>query len=233
MPESDKKQGAVRKRQQIKESSKSMFLWVAGMSVVVGFALVISWFLWQQIAFKTKVVDEKNDTVATLRQNTEAAEELRDNIRVLETNTALNDAKADDDDKALQVILDALPSDANSLALGASLQQVLSNGVSGLSVETLTVTPAFSEQEERTDSTASSTTTGETEGEIKFRMVVNSKNINAHRELLERFQRSIRVIDIDNLRLERNQDSYTMTLDAHAYFLPAKQIELTDKVVKP
>lgn len=223
----DKKQGAVRKRQQIKESSKSMFLWVAGMSVVVGFALVISWFLWQQIAFQTKVVGEKNKTVDTLKQNIDAAKELRDNMRVLETNTALNDAKANREDKALQVILDALPSDANSLALGASLQQVLSRGVSGLRVESITVTPAASEKQTQSKSRSKSAN----KNTLSFRMVVSSSNINAHRQLLERFERSIRVIDIDSLRFERSSDAYTMTIDAHAYYEPAVQVELTEKAV--
>lgn len=224
----DKKQGAVRKRQQIKDSSRSMFIWVAGMSVVVGFALVISWFLWQQVAFTTKVVNEKNDTRQTLVDNNAISDDLRANIRALEPNTALNDAKADEDDKALQVILDALPADANSLALGASLQKELVKGVSGLSIESLSVTPAAEEQDQDEFSS-----TDVDENTIAFRMVVVASNVNAHKKLLENFERSIRVIDIDHLRLERNQNNYTMTIDAHGYYQPAKQIELTEKVVKP
>ena len=226
MPATERKQGAVKKRQQIQDSSKTMFLWVAGMSVVVGFALVVSWFLWQQIAYKTKVVSVKNETVQILKDNNEAAETLRENMRVRETNTALNEAKADDDDNALQVILDALPSDANSLALGASIQRELADGVSGLSIESLTVTPANDEQAE-----GSSVSSDAGEGEISFRLEVTASRIDAHKELLERFERSIRVIDIDNLQFERNSDTYTMTLDAHGYFQPAKVIELREEKV--
>ena len=224
---SGSKQGAVQKRQQIKDSSKAMFLWVAGMSVVVGFALVISWFLWQQIAFKTKIVSAKTETVQILDNNITAAQELRGNIRVLETNTALNDAKADEDDNALQVILDALPSEANSLALGSSLQQELARGISGLSIETLTVSPAG------TELSADDTDDDAGENQIKFRLAVVSRSIDAHKELLERFESSIRVIDIDNLEFERNSDTYTMTLDAHAYYQPARQIELVEEEVRP
>ncbi len=227
MPATAKKAGAVKKRQQIEDSSKTMFLWVAGMSVLVGFALVVSWFLWQQITFKTTVVSAKNDTAGVLRDNIEAAETLRENIRVLETNTALNSAKADDDDNALQVVLDALPSDGNSLALGASLQRELARGVNGLSIESLNISPSATEQSEDDTSEVSE------ENEIRFRMVATSSNINAHRDLLERFERSIRVIDIDSLRLERAQDTYTMTLEAHGYYQPARSIDLTEKTVRP
>lgn len=51
-----KKDAAIHKRQQIEQSSRVMFLWVAGASVIVGFALVISWFLVQQIIFKERVL---------------------------------------------------------------------------------------------------------------------------------------------------------------------------------
>ena len=54
-----KKDAAIHKRQQIEQSSRVMFLWVAGASVIVGFALVISWFLVQQIIFKERVLGEK------------------------------------------------------------------------------------------------------------------------------------------------------------------------------
>lgn len=157
---------------------------------------------------------------------------MRDNIRVLETSTALNSAKANDDDKALQVILDALPSDVNSLALGASVQKVLASGVSGLSINTISITPSGSEQlgaEEMVGGPLAE----DTSNTIMFRMVAESSNVNRLKELLERFEKSIRVIDIDNLRLERNQARYTLTLDAHAYYQPARNIELTNEVVRP
>lgn len=226
---------AIRKRQKIQDSNKAMFFWVAGMSVVVGFCLVVSWFLWQQVVFKNKVIDAKNDTVKTLRANNEAIPTLRDNIRVLETNRALNSAKAKNDDKALQVILDALPSEANSLALGASLQESLADGISGLNIETLSVTPS---QEEMSEGAVSEDVALEDESlvggsSINFRMVATSSNVNSLRDLLQRFERSIRVIDISNLSLDRSENSYTLTIDGHAYYEPAKVIEMRKEVVKP
>lgn len=226
---------AIRKRQKIQDSNKAMFFWVAGMSVVVGFCLVVSWFLWQQIAFKNKVIDAKNDTVKTLRANNEAVPLLRDNIRVLETNRALNSAKAKNEDKALQVILDALPSEANSLALGASLQNSLADDISGLNIEVLSVSPSQEEMSEDASSLAASFVDESAVGgnAISFRMVVSSRNVNSLRDLLQRFEHSIRVIDISNLNLERSENSYTMTIDGHAYYEPARVIEMRKEVVKP
>ena len=225
----EKKEGtAIRKRQQIQDSNRAMFFWVAGVSVVVGFALVISWFLWQQITFKNTVIGEKHSTIDTLKDNITAADELRSNIRVLETNTALNDSKADSNEKALQVVLDALPADANSLALGASIQQRLARGVSGVNIESLSVMPAGSEA----DGYVAESTEG-VQNTISFRMVAVSRNANSLRDLLDRFERSIRVINFDEMNLERSQSEYTLSIEGHAYYEPGKVVELRNKVVKP
>lgn len=213
---------AIRKRQKIQDSNKAMFAWVAGMSAVVGLCLVASWFLWEQISFKQQLVNAKNETVEQLKENNEAIPKLRDNIRVLETDRSLNEAKAREEDKALQVILDALPSEGNSLALGASLQESLANGISGLNVESLTVEPSAEEMGNRSNPNKQT-------GQIVFRLEVTSSNVNALRSLLQRFERSIRVIDIDDLRLERSSDNCTMVIVAHAYYEPARVVELKEE----
>lgn len=228
----EKARVTTQKRQKIADSSRLMFAWVAGMSAVVGLCLVVAWFVFQQAAFRIKVVNEKNNTVSTLRTNNDALPKLKDNIRVLETNRALMSAKADSDNKALQAILDALPADANQLALGASLQEVLIKGVSGLELETLTVEPVSSSIESTSTSKRSSSK-GQKPNSITFKVSVTSPDANKLKEMLDRFERSIRVIDIDSFTLERSDTKYTLTLQAHAYYEPAKIIELRDKVVKP
>ena len=215
-------QSGMKKRQIIASSNRTMFLWVAGMSAVVGVCAVLSYFLIQQIIFVTRVTSVADNTVSVLQKNNTAAPKLLENMRVLETNSALNSIKARSDDKALQVILDALPADKNSLALGSSLQQKLITGIDGLSIESLAVLPL---SDEGVDST--------TAQKIPLSLVVSAKDANALKDLLARFEKSIRVIDIDTLSLERSENSYTMSITAHAYYLPAKTVQLTDKVVKP
>src|SRR5680860_739845 len=132
---------ALRKRTQITMANRMMFLWVAGVSVVFGFALVGTIFLTQMLLFNERVLQEKDKTVAILKANNDNIQDLESQIRVLNTNQALIDSKAKPDDQPVQVILDALPSDANSLALGASLQNKLLTGISGLTLESLQVDP--------------------------------------------------------------------------------------------
>jgi len=216
---------AMRKRQQIASSSKAMFIWVAAASVVVGFALVIGWFLTQQIIFREKVITEKNKTVTILQNNNKAATGLIDNVRVLETNPALNATKTQPNERALQVVLDALPADANTLALGASLQNRLLGSVVNAKVESLSVTQVG-------DSTSTTASHGAVQS-IGFTAVVSSSDINAIRDVQKKLESSIRTIDIDSLKIEKSDASVTMTLQGHAYYLPERDLTLTEKVVKP
>lgn len=212
---------SANKRQQIAKSSRIMFVWVAGASVLVGFAAVICWFLIQQIMFKERVITEKNKTVSTLQQNIKAVPKLSDNIRVLETNVALNSAKANSNEKALQVILDALPADENTLALGASLQTKLIGSAGNLTIDSLDATPAAG-----ANGTATTTTTSDGVQRMNFSFTVSSADPNAIKDLLKRLERSVRIMDVDTLRIEQSETRMTMVVQAHAYYLPEKKIEL-------
>ena len=112
-------QTAIKKRQVIANSNKTMFMWVAGMSAVVGIALVLAFFLVEQLMFKTTVTSKLDDTASTLTKNNKETTALMDNLRARSTDEGLNSVKALPDDQALQVVLDALPADDNSLALGS------------------------------------------------------------------------------------------------------------------
>lgn len=212
------KQTAVHKRQKIQASNKIMFAWVAGASVVVGFAVVISWFLWQQIDFRMKVASQKEQTVEVLKANNSTVESLRKDIRVLQTNPALSASRTSVDENPVQVVLDALPADANTLALGSSLQEKLLSDVSGLELQSLSVDPVI-----QGSSSGSNT--------ISFSLAVTSGDVNKLKQLLTRFESSIRVIDIDDIKVERSISKYTMTISAHAYYEPEKSIILEDKPV--
>lgn len=208
------------KRKAIVDSSRTMFIWVAAMSAIIGVCLVISIFLIQQIMFKSKVVQKMTETSSTLSHNNKVASELTTNVVVLETNAALNTTKANPDEKALQVVLDSLPDNRNALALGASLQQSLLTGVEGLTIDSLSV-----------DNSNTSTSLTPSDKTIPIQLQVSAKNVNTIKDMLTRMERSIRIIDIDNFILEHGDSSYQATIMAHAYYEPAKQVELKEVVV--
>jgi hypothetical protein len=222
---------ALRKRSQISKANRTMFLWVAAGAAVVGAALVGCYILGKQLVYNEKVLVEKNTTISILENNNKAIPDLEAQVRVLDTNAALGSVKANDSDQTLQVILDALPSDANSLALGASLQNKLLAGIPNLTIESLQVNPVIG-IESLDDSSTENASGGDGANEITFQFAV-SGNQDALKQVLTNLERSIRTIDILSLRVETEGATQVMTVQARAFYEPAKTIELQDKVVKP
>jgi len=220
------KEVALRKRNQIAKANQAMFAWVASASVVIGIALVVSIFLVQKIVFNEKVLAEKDKTVAVLKANNGNISELEAQVRILDNNQALTDAKAKEGDQAIQVILDALPSDANSLALGASLQKKLLDGVDGLTLESLQVDPVSASL-----ITSASRNNGSSQPEIAFRFSVSGSEA-ALKQVMLRLERSIRAIDVLSFTVESQGSSNILTVQARAFYEPVRVVELKDKVIK-
>lgn len=224
---------AIRKRTQIAKANRTMFLWIAGASALVGFAIVVSIFLTQKLFFNEKVLGEKQQTITTLDHNNSVVDDLEAEVRVLDTSEALASAKAQPDDQAVQVILDALPSEANSLALGASLQSRLLAGIPGLSIEAVQADPVVGVESITGDGTTIvDTATAEGGNIITFRFTV-SGNYTSFEKVLTNLERSIRTINVTALRIASQGNTQLMTVEGEAYYEPARTVNLYDKVVKP
>jgi hypothetical protein len=231
----------VRKRQQITKANRTMFVWVAVASVVVGVAVVAAIFMAQKALFNERVLLEKTKTSSTLTKNLSVVDELKNQVRLMNTNQALHDSTAPGETQPIQVVLDALPSDANSSALGASLQQKLVNDPA-LRIEALRVDPVVGVESDSsvagaaTSSAVKSTSSSAVSNKvIHFTLTVSaaSGDVNALRNMLQRFEHSIRAIDVSKLTIEGQGTRVAMTVDANAFYEPAKTVELKTKVVKP
>jgi len=222
---------AIRKRTQIAKANRTMFLWIAVASAIVGAAIVVSIFLTQKLVYTEKVLAAKQETVTRLAQNNDVVDELANEIRVLDTNSDLASAKANEDDQAIQVILDALPSEANSLALGASLQNKLLSGIQGLDLELIQVDPVVGVELITSDVLApAAEDTAAVSNAISFRVSVKG-NDGHFKKALQNIERSIRTIQITSVRIETDSGTPMMTLTGLAFYEPTKSIELRDKVV--
>ena len=215
----DKADKTLRKRQQISSANRMMFAWVAAGSGVLGIALVVSIFLVQQLVFNEKILLKKNETISNLEKSQEAIEPLRKEIAVRNTDQALLDSRAKDDDKALQAVIDALPDSPNTAALGASLQNVLIPG-QGLQLETLKVDPVDE------DGDAGPLT-------FSFSVSTGRSSIAELRNLQQRLERSIRAINVQSVLIENSTTKATMTVKGEAYYEPARTVELGTETVKP
>ncbi|HRJ06671.1 MAG TPA: hypothetical protein PK096_02075 [Candidatus Saccharibacteria bacterium] len=219
---------ALRKRQQIENAGRTMFLWVAGAAAIVGISAVLSLSLVERITFRQEVIGEKNKTVDTLKKNNETVETLKQQVRVLNTNPALNATPRLAGTEAISVILDALPANPNSSALGASLQQKLLN-VSAVSVDSLTVNPIAGVED--TGEESSSESGGE--NEITFQFAVTASNASSLKQVLRNLEKSIRVIDLTSVTIEQQSSRITLNAEGRAYYQPETKVELKEKSLRP
>lgn len=227
---------ALRKRQQIANANRTMFMWVAGVSVVVGVAAVVSVFLVQKALFNEKVLAEKSKTASTLIANNKVVDDLQDQVRVLNTNDSLKKLMISGEAQPVQVVLDALPSEANSSAFGASLQQKFLQA-SGIQLDSLNVTPV-QDIEVTTNSGSSAATTsptGTTAERIDFSFDVStdSGNANGLKDLLLTIERSIRPINLTSVSIEAQGNRLLLKVEGNTYYQPARTVDLKDKMVKP
>ncbi len=229
---------AIRKRQQIANANRMMFMWVAGVSVVVGIAIVVSIFLVQKAWFNEKILGEKSKTASVLVKNNSVIDELKDQIRVLNTNDALRQSMAPGEDRPIQVVLDALPAEANSSALGSSLQEKFLNDPA-LTIEALNVdpVPGVESQSDLNVQDASSTgtagNTGQNQISFRFSVSTDANNPNALKSLLQRLERSIRAINLTTMTIETQGNRLLLIVNGFAYYEPARTVELKNKTVKP
>jgi hypothetical protein len=224
---------AIRKRTQIAKTNRVMFSWVAGVSVVFGVALVGAIFLTQMLLFNERVLKEKATTISVLNTDNNNIQALESQVRVLNTNQALIDSETDSDSEAVQVILDALPSDANSLALGASLQEKLLSGVDGLILETLQVDPVVGIESLDNSNLVldASSTLNDTQNQITFSFSISGTEA-VLQQTLKNLESSIRTIEIISFKIENQGDSRLLTAQARAFYEPARVVQLKDKTVK-
>lgn len=218
---------ALRKRAQIAKANRTMFLWVAGVSVIFGFASVVAIFLSQMLFFNERVLLEKGRTVKNLNANIKVVDALESNVKKLDANQALIDSRAKPDDQAIQSILDALPSDANSLALGASLQNKLLANIANLTIQSLQTDPVVGVETLNVHGSSSKISSNQ----IGFNFSVIGDDA-ALRQVLANLEASIRTIDITTLRIESQGASRLMTVNGRAFYEPAIEVKLKEKLVK-
>lgn len=228
---------AIRKRQQIENANRMMFVWVAGISAVVGISLVLSLFLLQKAWFNEKVLAEKANTASVLTNDNRVIGELKDQVRVLNTNQALKDSMTPSETQPVQVVLDALPSGGNSSALGSSLQEKFLNDPA-LTVDTLNVDPIAgveSQSDPNVQNGVSSpgVVAGANQINFEFAVSVSNANVSALKTLLQKLESSIRAIDITSLNIDTQSSSVLMTVQGRAFYEPAVTVDLKDKTVKP
>lgn len=231
----DKSQSKPTKRQQIAKSNRLMFVWISGVSVVVGFSIVIALFLVQKISYEEKVLSKKQNTLNVLTENITAVPELEKNIQLLAADENLNSIKYKDSEETLSVVLDALPPIENSTALASSLQSKILTGVPGVSIDSLKMDTGNGVAVPAQGANSASGSNATNEGTIDFTFSVGTPqgNQSALRTVLLNVERSIRPINITSITIESQGNRIVMTVSGVGYYQPEKKVQLIREVVRP
>lgn len=226
---------SVKKRDQIASSSRTMFLWVSGASVVVAFALVLSIFLIKKIVFNERVLAEKGKTSSVLQIDIKNVKDLHHSVDELRADDNLTALRSSGTTNNLDVILDALPYEGDPVGFGSSLQTTL---LSGISIQSLTVDPIIQADSSSGASTSASVDTTnltpiDNAQPITFTFKVEGSE-NDLRNLFKKLNSSIRPIKIITTQFQSGgSGKIQVTIQALTYYQPKKTFSLQQKVVKP
>lgn len=217
---------ASRKRVQITKANSSVVVTVAISAFIVIFTLVASRSLWQKMSFQNRVISEKEVARNQLRENLNSIEDLVVAYKVfVETPDnvigGLSGGKGDNDGDNAKIILDALPSKYDFPGLTTSLEKVMKdngNNIIGIS---------------GTDEEVSQSAPGGATApvEMPFELTAGG-NLDSISKLLGLLDRSIRPIQVKQLKLSGTNSDLNLTITAKSFYQPGRSLEITTKVVK-
>ncbi|MEO5690628.1 MAG: hypothetical protein ABIQ64_00395 [Candidatus Saccharimonadales bacterium] len=220
----------LKKRQQISKANRLVFLWVAAAGVAVTIAIVLSQFMLKQFFFNNTVISTMTKTNDTLKKNAQAYEPLKTEIIKLIAAKELTDLRTSPNDSALQVVIDAMPTVDDRLALAASLQQVILSK-SGVKIEQLSFADQSAVTSDPTLAPALAPTNG-TINDIPFIFKVTG-SYDQIKVLFDNMNQSIRPINVTGLKLSGASNAMTADVQAITYYATPATTDLKQKEIKP
>lgn len=216
------------KRVQITRSQSTIVIATAIAAFCLIFMLVASKSLVSQIMYQNRVIAAKKAAVKQLKANVAATTSLENSYKAF-VSTSQNvlggnpqGTAANDGDNA-KIILDALPSKYDFPALTTSLEKVAT--AQGVTIQSI------SGSDDEVQQSTNDSSPNPSPIEMPFEMSVTGNYANI-KNLVNSFGLSIRPFQIQTMQISGGQDSMTLQLTAKTYFQPAKNFNMTKKVVK-
>lgn len=220
----------VKKRQQIAGTRKEVLMWVAIASAVVVICLVVGMNIFQRIQYQMKVNTEISKTAKTMEANVKAIDGLIKNVNDLRANRLLTapGLKADDS-TVFQVVIDALPTENDSVSLSSSLQNKILNR-SGVTIEQISVDGESSSSSNDDDEVTTSNVEFPVAQPINFRISIVG-TYESIKQTLADIERTIRPIIINSLEISGTDDRLTATIQATTYYSSNVNFQVGEKEV--
>lgn len=221
----------LKKRQQITDTRKQVFVMVAAAAAAVVVCAMVGYNLFQRIQYQNKVNSELEKTAKTMDSNVKNVDTLISNINALKTDTNLTLSNLKSDDRSVfNVIIDALPTEDDSVALSSSLQhKILSR--SGASIEQISVDSTSSSSTATTTTTTSGSSSFPTAQAISFRVSFSGSYATVV-STLEDIEKTIRPISINSMTIEGSDDDLTVSINATTYYSSSVSFSLGEETIE-
>jgi Tfp pilus assembly protein PilO len=216
------------KRLQIDKSQSTMLITAAIAAFVLSFALVGGKALVSQIAYQNKVISAKKEAVKQLRSNVQATASLESSYKAF-VSTSQNvlggnpQGSGQQDGDNAKIILDALPSKYDFPALTSSLEKIMAG-------QNLTIESISGSDDEVNQAGNASSPSPEAVA-MPFQLAATG-SYQASQSLINALDKSIRPFQVQKLQISGGESIMSIKVEAQTYYQPAKNFNITKKVVK-
>jgi hypothetical protein len=200
----------------------------AAASFVVVFCLIASFTLFGQLGYQNKVIGKKKDALNQIRVDLKSVDSLVTSYKAfVQTSTNIiggvpGGTGSKDGDNA-KIVLDALPSKYDFPALATSLDTILT----AQNVQIQSISGVDDEVVQSASGTSSSPQTVP----MPFEVTV-SGDYAAVKNVVNAFNRSIRPMQIQTMKINGNESQMTLTISAQTFYQPEKVLNIKKEVVK-
>jgi Tfp pilus assembly protein PilO len=217
------------RRLAISKANAQMVAIVGAAAFITVFCLVASKAVFSQNRYQAHVVSAKEKAHHQLEANLETYNKLAVAYKAFDeapTNVigGTKDGTGPNDGSNSKIILDSLPSTYDFPALTSSVEKILTDN--GLKVTEITGTDDQINQQKNTSSPNPKPVS------MPFSFTITNASYSSVSQLIAKLQQSSRPIQIDSLELSGAVNDMTVTVNAHTYFQPAKNVTISKKVIK-
>lgn len=222
-------QAVSKKKLAIDKANAQMVTIMAVASFLTVFSLMASHALISQERYQSRVISAKSKALDQLKANVNTVDQLVKSYQsfISTSNNVIGgsaDGQGDNDGDNALIVLHALPSEYDFPALTSSLEKILSDrnfkiaSISGTDDE-------LTQQQNQSSSNPEPVT-------MPFNFSVSDANYGSVQSLIDLLQRSIRPIQIDTMTLSGGQNSMQLSVSAHTYYQPEKDLKINKETIK-
>lgn len=215
------------KQLQIDKTNSSVVIIVSVAAVLIAFSLVSVKALLSQRSYQSRVVTQQSAALKTAKNDVIAAKSLNASYKDFDSQTTnilggVSAGGGAQDGTNSKIVLDALPSQYDFPSLVGSMEKFMT--AQGVKLESLSGT------DDATQAGIASAISP-VAVPVPFQFSVSGP-YGSIQQLTKALDRSILPIAIQTMELSGSDDAIKLTVTANAYFQPAKNLNVTTKVVK-